>query len=270
MPDEPQKDAASKLIHPQKPSFFSRLRNDLLTGIVVAAPLGITFWLVYVLVTGPLADLDGLVKRVIPGRFIPSNVLEYLPGAGIVVAIILLVLLGALAKNFIGRTVIKTGERLVDSMPVVRNLYGFFKNVFEMALQQSERSFKEVALVEYPREGLWVMAFVVTSTKGEISHKLADVSDNLVSVFVPTTPNPTSGFLLFVPSSDLRILDMTVEEGAKLIFSAGLVSPAYEPTGYVEKLEQIAAGAIENPDSRETKNGSSFFSKNNRKTEKVD
>ncbi len=258
MAKSPDKESGSKLIKPQQPSFLTRLRNDLLTGIVVAAPLGITFWLIYIFVTGPLADLDGQVKRVIPARFIPPNVLDYLPGAGIVLAIVALIVLGALAKNFIGRTVIKTGERLVDSMPVVRNLYGFFKNVFEMALQQSERSFKEVALVEYPKEGLWVMAFVVTSTKGEIRHKLQDVDDNLVSVFVPTTPNPTSGFLLFVPSGNLRILDMTVEEGAKLIFSAGLVTPAFDPDERVKELEAAAVQLSEQSNDEPNKKFSLF------------
>ncbi len=230
----------TQFLKPHKTSFFARLRNDFLAGIVVAAPLGITVWLLYLLITGPIAGLDELVKRFTPERFIEQNVLEYLPGAGVILAIMALVLLGALAKNFIGRSVINLGERFVDSMPVVRNLYGFFKNVFEMALQQSERSFKEVALVEYPRKGTWVMAFVVTSTKGEIKHKLSDCEDELISIFVPTTPNPTSGFLLFAPASDLRKLEMTVEEGAKLIFSAGLVTPAYDPGDYTKKLEELA------------------------------
>ena len=220
------------------------MRNNLLTGIVVAAPIGITFWLIWLLITGPVADLDGFVKRVLPDQFRPTSDLEFLPGFGIIVAIIVLILLGGLAKNFIGRSIIRTGERLVDSMPVVRNLYGFFKNVFEMALQQSERSFKEVAIMEYPRKGIWALAFVVTSTKGEVAQRLKEKTDQkLISVFIPTTPNPTSGFLLFVPEDQLQILEMTVEEGAKFIFSAGLVAPAYNGAEAVKKLEEAAANA---------------------------
>ena len=162
-------------------------------------------------------------------------------GFGVIVAVIALVLLGALAKNFIGRSLLKFGEQILDGVPVVRSLYGFFKNIFEMALQQSDRSFKEVGLLEYPRKGVWTIGFVVTDTKGEVSHKLAKTAGDLVSMFVPTTPNPTSGFLLFVPRNDVRILDMTVEEGAKFIFSAGLVTPHYDPDAAVAQLEGLAA-----------------------------
>lgn len=241
MTEEEQAETA-KLINPQKPpGFFARMRNNLLTGIVVAAPIGITFWLIYLLITGPVAGLDGFVKQVLPDQFRPTSNLEFLPGFGIIVAIIALVLLGGLAKNFIGRSLLGYGERLVDSMPVVRNLYGFFKNVFEMALQQSERSFKEVAIMEYPRKGTWALVFVVTTTKGEVAHRLkGEVGQELISVFVPTTPNPTSGFLLFAPKDQLQILDMSVEEGAKLIFSAGLVTPSHSSDALVRQLEDAA------------------------------
>jgi len=243
LPDNKKKDDGSILLKAQKPGFFARMRNNFLTGIVVAAPIGITFWLIWLFITGPVASLDETVRGFLPSQFTPTQFLEYLPGFGLIMAMIALILLGALAKNFIGRSLISFGERLVDSIPGVRNLYGFFKNVFEMALQQSERSFKEVALLEYPRPGLWALAFVVTKTKGEVSYKLRDASDDLVSVFIPTTPNPTSGFLLFVPQADLRVLDMTVEDGAKLIFSAGLVTPSYDPDDYIEQLEEAAAKA---------------------------
>ncbi|MEM9420918.1 MAG: DUF502 domain-containing protein [Pseudomonadota bacterium] len=216
-----------------KPGLFASLRNSFLTGVVIAAPLFITVAVVYWMITGPLKQLDGFVQRNIPRNLLPewADTLSIVPGFGVLVAVVLLVLLGVMAKNFIGRFFINLGERLFDTMPVVRNLYGFVKNVFEMALQQSEQSFKEVALVEYPRPGIWTICFVVTRSKGEVRHQLADVSDDMVNIFVPTTPNPTSGFLLFAPRESLRPLAMTVEEGAKLIFSAGLVAPEFHPNG---------------------------------------
>ncbi|MEM6650706.1 MAG: DUF502 domain-containing protein, partial [Pseudomonadota bacterium] len=209
-----------------KPSAMASLRTSFLAGVVIAAPLLITIGVVYWAVTGPLAKLDGFVQRNIPAAWLPPGAENiYIPGFGVLLAIILLIILGVMTKNFIGRSFFNLGDRLLDAMPVIRNVYGFLKNVFEMALQQSEQSFKEVALVEYPRPGVWVLCFVVTSTKGEIKHALEDLADDMTNIFVPTAPNPTSGFLLFVPKSSLRKLNMTVEEGAKMIFSAGLVAP---------------------------------------------
>lgn len=204
------------------------LRNSFFAGVVLAAPLLITSGVMYWLITGPLARVDGTVQSYIPDAWLPPKWADlYVPGFGILVTIIALILLGMFAKNVIGRWFIGLGERLLDSTPLVRNLYGFFKNVFEMALQQSEQSFKEVAMIEYPRPGLWTLCFVVTRTKGEPLHVLGDIGEDMTNVFVPTTPNPTSGFLMFVPRSKLRMLTMSVEDGAKMIFSAGLVAPEF-------------------------------------------
>lgn len=209
---------------------FASLRNSFLAGVVIAAPLLITGAVIYWLVTGPLARIDGTVQSYIPDAWLPPEWAElYIPGVGVLLTVVLLTLLGIMARNFIGRFFIGFGEGLLDQMPVVRNLYGFFKNVFEMALQQSEQSFQEVAMIEYPRKGIWTLCFVVTRTKGEPEHTLRDIGDDMTNVFVPTTPNPTSGFLLFVPRSSLRMLQMSVEDGAKMIFSAGLVSPEFSP-----------------------------------------
>ncbi|WP_051882266.1 DUF502 domain-containing protein [Parvularcula oceani] len=217
-----------KVLQPQGP--IASLRNNFLTGVVISAPILITIALIYWLVTGPLARLDDFVQGVIPDAWLPPAWADfYIPGLGVLVAIVLLILVGIMAKNFIGRWFIDLGEKLLDAMPVVRSLYGFFKNVFEMALQQSEQSFQEVALIEYPRPGVWTLCFVVTRTKGEAAHVLGDVADDMTNVFVPTTPNPTSGFLILAKRSDLRILEMSVEDGAKMIFSAGLVAPDYIP-----------------------------------------
>ncbi len=233
------------LIKPPKQSFFVGLRSNFLAGIVVAAPIGITIALVYWFVTGPMAKLDAFVKRTLPdGGSAIETILQVLPGVGVFIAFVMLVLLGALARNFIGRAFIRAGERFFESVPVVRNLYGFFKNVFETALQQTDRSFKEVALIQYPRPGAWAMAFVVGDAKGEVKHVLKDTSDQSTAVFVPTVPNPTSGFLLFIPREDMRVLSMSVEEAAKVVFSMGLVAPAFSsPEEAVRKLEALAEEA---------------------------
>jgi len=245
----------SALIKPARPSLFGRLWSSFMAGVVVAAPVGITFALIYWFVTGPMARLDTFVKQTLPvGDSTIESVLQVLPGVGVFVAFVALVLLGALAKNFIGRTFISAGERFFESVPIVRTLYGFFKNVFETALQQSDRSFKEVALVQYPRRGAWAMSFVVGEAKGEVKHILDDTGERLTSIFVPTVPNPTSGFLLFVPRDDLRILNMSVEEAAKVVFSMGLVVPDYaDADEAVKKLEMLAKQAREAPASRSLK-----------------
>ena len=225
----------SQILPPQGP--FSSLRNSFLTGVVILAPITLTVYLIYWLVTGPLARLDGFVQRLIPdGWFqgLPQN--YYIPGLGVLVSILLITAVGIMAKNFIGRFFIDVGERLLDAIPAVRSLYGFFKNVFEMALQQSEQSFQEVALLQYPRPGIWTLCFVVTKSKGEVRHALADMGEDLTNVFVPTTPNPTSGFLLLTKRSELRILEMSVEDGAKMIFSAGLVAPPYGDEPLAERV----------------------------------
>ncbi len=237
--DERRSDAP--LIQPRRQGVLADLRSSFLAGIVVAAPIGITIALIYWFVTGPMAKLDAFVKRTIPdlgGN--AETFVQVLPGVGVLIAVIGLIILGALAKNFIGRSFIRAGERLVDSVPVVRNLYRFFKNVFETALQQSDRSFKQVALIEYPRKGAWVMAFVVGDGKGEVAAKLADQGEGLTALFVPTVPNPTSGFLIFLPREDIRVLSMSVEDAAKVVFSLGLVVPEFsDPNKAVEALNDV-------------------------------
>lgn len=238
---DPNKEAAA--VRPAKSGFFSGLRSSFLAGVVVVAPIGITLALIYWFVTGPIAEVDAFVRRALPSgddRF--SVFLNAIPGLGVLIAFLAIIALGAFAKNFVGRAFIKAGEELLDSMPVVRNLYRFFKNVFETALQRSARSFKEVALIEYPSKGIWTVAFIVSDGKGEVRTALHDQFDDPVSVFVPTVPNPTSGFLLFVPKSRMKHLKMSVEDAAKMVFSLGLVVPDYHDADEaVRRLEELAA-----------------------------
>ncbi len=233
------------LMRPRKTSVLSGLRTSFIAGVVVAAPLAITAYIIYWFVSGPMRQLDLFVRNILPaGDSRIETITQAIPGFGVIVAIGGLVLLGAFTKNFVGRTFLRAGEKFLDQMPVVRNLHRFFKNVFETALQKSARSFKEVGLVEYPRKGLWAIAFVIGDAQGEVKYRLRE--ENVVGVFVPTVPNPTSGFLLYVPRSEFTPLQMSIEDAAKVVFSLGLVGPEVaDPDEAVAKLEQMAEAANE-------------------------
>lgn len=224
-----------------KRSLWSSVWSSFVAGVVVVAPIGITIALVYWFVTDPMAKVDRFVRNAIPGTEV-----SVIPGLGVLIAFVAILGLGAFAKNFVGRAFIKAGQEILEAVPVVRQLYRFFKNVFETALQQKEGTFKEVALVEYPRPGLWVLAFVVGDGKGEIRAALAEEFPDPVCVFVPTVPNPTSGFLIFVSRSRMKSLTMSIEDAAKMVFSLGLVAPEYaSPEDAVRKLEEMAKTARE-------------------------
>jgi uncharacterized membrane protein len=199
-----------------------RLRNYFLTGIVVAAPIGITIYLTWAFIHW----VDQKVKPLIPAVYNPDSYLPFsLPGVGLLFAILMLTLLGFLTASLVGRSVVGFGEQLLDSVPLVRNLYRGLRQLFQTVLSQSSRSFQKVALVEYPRKGVWRVGFVATRAKGEVAARLS--GEDLMAIFVPNTPNVTAGFLVYVPRREVTILDMSVEEGAKMIISGGLVAPRY-------------------------------------------
>ena len=222
---DPATEAASP--PPERPQLFVRYRASMLrrfrtyflTGIIATAPIGLTLYLSWVLVK----FVDRVVTPWIPAQYNPSTYVPIdIPGTGLIVAIVLLTFIGFITANFLGRQIMSFGERIVDRMPVIRSIYGALKQIFETVLAQSSRSFREVVLIEYPRRGIWAVGFVTSQTRGEIQ---AIKKDTLVNVFLPTTPNPTSGFLLFVPRGDLVTLHMTVEEGIKMVISGGIVTP---------------------------------------------
>ncbi len=201
-----------------------RFRNYFLTGLVIAAPLFLTIYLTWAFVVW----IDSWVTPVIPERYNPNTYLPLkIPGFGLIVAILFLTLLGFLTANFVGRKLVSWGEYILGRMPIVRNIHGGLKQIFETVLSSRSKSFQTVGLIEYPRLGLWSLVFIASPTRGEVSHRLDAPDDPMVSVFLPTTPNPTSGFLLFVRQSEVLHLDMSVEEGAKLVISAGLVTPDF-------------------------------------------
>jgi uncharacterized membrane protein len=208
--------------HPRKRGFLAGLRASFLTGLVVIAPIGLTIWLIWTVV----GWIDGWVLPFVPAQYRPDQYIGIdLRGVGVIIFLIFTVIVGWMAKGLIGRSLISWGEGLVDRMPVVRSVYAGLKQIAETVFAQSEANFDKACLVQYPRPGIWAIGFISTEAKGEINRRIPHDAQ-ILSVFLPTTPNPTSGFLLFVPKADVILLDMGVEDAAKLIISAGLVYPA--------------------------------------------
>ena len=143
-----------------------------------------------------------------------------------------------LTAGFVGRVLVGLGERLVHRMPVVRNVYGALKQIFETVMSQSSGAFRQVVLFEYPRRGSWAIGFITGRTEGEVQNV---TEEEVLNVFLPTTPNPTSGYLLFIPRSELVLLDMTVEEGIKMVVSGGIVTPPARRPPEIREIKKIAA-----------------------------
>ena len=216
---------------PARRSLIARLRASFLTGLVVIAPVGLTIWLIWTVV----GWIDGWVLPLVPKAYHPDRMIQdffgldpvmqiNVRGLGVVIFLIFTIIIGVMAKGILGRSLIKFAESLVERTPVVRTIYSGIKQISETIFAHSERSFETACLIEYPRRGIWALGFISTSAKGEVAEK-AGAAGEMVSIFLPTTPNPTSGFLLFVPKKDVIELDMSVEDSAKLVISAGLVYP---------------------------------------------
>lgn len=204
---------------------MTRLRNYFLTGFIVAAPLAITVYIVWSFI----GWIDSWVKPYIPAAYSPDTYLPFaLPGFGLLVAVFIITMIGFLTANFVGRSIIRFGERLLTRMPLVRGVYKALKQIFETVLSNKNDTFRHVGLVEYPRKDVWSLVFVPGDKDSEINARLDREGDPLVGVFMPCTPNPTTGFLLYVYRSEIVMLDMSIEDGAKLIVSAGLVAPEYK------------------------------------------
>lgn len=202
----------------KRPGMIASIRNHFFTGVVVALPIGLTIWMISAFVR----KVDKLVKPILPPEMNPDTYLQFhIPGVGLLVSLVALWMLGVLATNFFGSRLLRLGENLVARVPVVRNIYNFLKQIVGVVANQKDTAFKEVCLIEYPRPGLWAIGFITSDLRGA---PLDHLPEGHVCVFVPTTPNPTSGFLLFAKREELKILDMTPEEGAKMIISSGMVA----------------------------------------------
>lgn len=228
---------------PPKPRgrLFTSIRNNFLTGLAVVLPVAITIWAVWSFI----GFVDARVLPFLPDKYNPLTYIDVnVRGLGVIVFIIFTTFIGSLTKGIFGRSLVRTAESLVDRMPVVRSIYNGLKQITETVVNQSNASFEKACLVQYPRKGIWAVAFISTKTSGEILPKSGQ--DDMTSVFLPTTPNPTSGFLLFVPTKDIIELDMSVEDAAKLVISAGLVMP---PNRKERALGRAKSAHIKAPDA---------------------
>ncbi len=195
----------------------AKIKAYFFTGILVTAPVAITFYMAYKLIF----FIDRFVSKLIPPRFSPDQYLPFtIPGLGVIVLVAAMIFVGMFAAGFVGKIMIRLGEWIVYKVPFISSVYSLFKQIFETFFSNKNRSFEKAVLLEYPREGLWVIGFVSSKTKGEVQKKL---EGEMLNVFVPTTPNPTSGFLLFVPKEKVIYLDTPVEECLKLVISCGIV-----------------------------------------------
>lgn len=198
--------------------FVGRLRAYFLAGILVAAPIAITGYSVWWFIS----FIDNTVRPLIPAGYLPENYLPFsIPGIGVFIVIVTLTLIGAFAAGYVGRLLLRVGEGVVDRMPVVRSVYSAVKQIVETVLAKKSNAFREVVMVEYPRHGLWSLGFITGSAHPEIQRVSAQ---EMVHVFIPCAP-PTAGYLVIVPRQDVVVLDMTVEDGLKLVVSGGIVSP---------------------------------------------
>ena len=198
--------------------FKAILKNYFLTGLLVILPIFITGYVIWFFIKA----MDTFLKY-IPVKYLPETYIDiYIPGLGLILAIILILAVGVLTRNIAGRKVLQFWDNLIDRIPFARIVYSSVKQLLQAFLYQNSDAFQRVALVEYPRRGIYVLGFITGESRGEIQEK---TNKKMINVFVPTTPNPTSGFYILVPEEDLTVLDMSVEDAFKLLISGGLVSP---------------------------------------------
>ena len=222
------------------------IKLNFFAGIVVLAPLIVTLWLFKTLVIA----VDDYLLSFIPAQYHLNNIIYnhfnvIMPidphGLGLLGGLVFLVLVGLLARNIFGRTLVNWGERVLSRIPGVSAVYNSVKQITETITASNSKSFRKVVMVEYPRKGIWAVGFVSGTTQGQAQNK---IDKKLINVFLPTTPNPTSGFLLFFPEEDLIELDMTVDQGLKMIISAGIVTPTKaEGLAALKKQKQAQAHA---------------------------
>ncbi|TAL78386.1 MAG: DUF502 domain-containing protein [Beijerinckiaceae bacterium] len=199
----------------------ARIRNWFLTGIVVAGPLAVTLYLVWWFVD----TVDNWVRKIIPVTFWPDSYLPFpLPGFGVIFAFVGLTLLGFLAANLAGRSLIKLGEAILERMPVIRSIYKGVKQIFETVFSRSGTSFRKVGLIEFPGKGMWTLVFISAPPPEQVGSQLP-AKEDYISVFLPCTPNPTTGFYVFLPAHEVIEVALSPDDAAKLIMSCGVIQP---------------------------------------------
>lgn len=198
--------------------FMGRLRAYFLAGVLVTAPIAITAYIAWYFIS----FIDNTVRPLIPAGYLPDSYLPFsVPGLGLLVVILALTLIGAFAAGYVGRLLLRAGEGVVARMPVVRSVYGALKQIFETVLAKKSNAFREVVMVEYPRHGLWSLGFITGTAHPEMQKVSAE---EMVHVFIPCAP-PTAGYLIVAPRREVVVLNMSVEDGLKLVVSGGIVSP---------------------------------------------
>ena len=210
--------------HPSKPArigLWPRIRGYFFAGMLVTAPIAITVYIALLLIS----FVDERVFSLIPPEYNPETYLPFsVPGIGVVLMIVILTLIGAIAAGYVGKLLLRLSDRLLNRMPIVRSIYGVAKQIVETTISNKSVAFREVVLIEYPRNGIWTIGFLTGRAIDQIAETAGE--ETLVNVFVPTTPNPTSGFLLFLPEDEIQRLPLSVEDGIKLVISAGIVVPS--------------------------------------------
>ena len=214
-----------------KVSFGTRLRNSFLTGLIICAPLVITSWLIWTFIHWA----DSWVKPYIPLHYNPEEYLQFaIPGMGLLIAVIIITVIGFLGSNLIGQWVVTFTESVLNRTPLVRPIYKGVKQIFETVLKENNQSFRTVGLMEFPGPGTFAMVFIASEVKGELQVRFNELGQEMLAVFLPPTPVPTAGFLLFVPKDKVTVLDMSPEDAAKLLISGGLVYPDFKLPGAEE------------------------------------
>jgi uncharacterized membrane protein len=217
-------------------SLWGRIRTYFLTGLVVAGPVVLTLYFVWSFVTW----VDNLVRPFIPVAYWPETYLPFkIPGFGLIIAFIALTLLGFLTANLVGRTLVEMGEKILGRMPIVRPIYRGLKQVFETLFSKSGSTFRKVGLVEFPAPGMWSLVFLSSPPGSDITSQLPTQEEH-VSVFMPCTPNPTTGFFFYVPRREIIELEIPVEAAAKLIMTAGMIQPDGDPQKKLAALAETA------------------------------
>lgn len=222
MSDPKKPEPSSPSVQPSpKQKLSGWLRERFVAGMLIALPIVATFVILEFLIN----LIDSRVVPLLPPALRPETYLDYaVPGFGLIILILFLTLLGAVATNILGNYFVNLTDRVLTRVPVVKTVYSVFKQIRDIFQSNTADQYKEIVMVQYPMPGVWAVGFVAGPAKEETLHRLGP---GFITVFVPTIPNPTSGFLLFVREADVIRMDMTIEEGAKLILSGGLVYPEF-------------------------------------------
>ncbi|WP_419796565.1 MAG: DUF502 domain-containing protein [Terasakiella sp.] len=229
---------------------MGRIRAYFLTGLLVTAPLSITILVAWVFVD----FVDQKVTPLIPKAYNPETYLPFsIPGMGLLIVLVSLTVVGMLTAGFVGKLLVRISESIMARMPVISGIYSATKQIFETVLAQKSQAFREAVLIEYPRRGIWAIGFITGTTKGEVQNL---TEEECVNIFLPTTPNPTSGFLLFVPKGELIPLNMSVEQAVKMVISGGIVTPPDRRPVEEQQIPKVSAKTYEDVDVLREKDGS--------------